>query len=165
MTRVYLSIGSNIDRERNIRGGLEALERDFGPLMLSPVYESEAVGFEGEPFFNLVVGLDTELSVGELAARLHEIEVQHGRVRHERKFSSRTLDIDILTRGDAVGEFDGVKLPRDEILKHAFVLLPLADLAPDDRHPELGISYRQLCERKAFQGQRLWKVDFPVPAS
>lgn len=165
MARVYLSLGSNIDRESNIRSGLIELERQFGPLLLSPVYESEAVGFDGEPFLNLVAGLDTGLSAGELARRLHDIEVRHGRVRHERKFSSRTLDIDILTRGDAVGEIEGIRLPRGEILKHAFVLRPLADLAPEERHPELGRTYRQLWEESDFSGQRLWQVDLDLSVS
>ncbi len=158
MARVYLSLGSNIDRAENIRSGLEALEREFGSLELSPVYESEAVGFDGEPFFNLVVALETDLSVGELADRLRRIENRHGRVRSERKYSSRTLDIDILTWGDRVGIIDGVELPREEILKHAFVLRPLVDLAPEEQHPLLQRTYRELLEQADFSGQRLWKV-------
>lgn len=159
MARVYLSLGSNIDREENIRSGLKALEQEFGSLELSPVYESEAVGFDGEPFFNLVAAVDTDLSVGELADRLRRIENRHGRVRGERKYSSRTLDIDILTWGDQVGIIDGVELPREEILKHAFVLRPLADLAPEEKHPLLQRTYRYLLEQADFSGQRLWKVD------
>ena len=136
MPRVYLGLGSNIDRERNIRAALHALEAAFEPLLISPVYESESVGFAGSNFYNLVVGIDTDLSVGELAAFLHGIEDANGRVRGGPKFAPRTLDIDILTYGNACGEIDGVQLPRDEILKNAFVLRPLADIAPNDRHPE-----------------------------
>lgn len=158
--RVYLSLGSNIDREHNIRSGLQALATTFGELMVSPVYESEAVGFSGDAFYNLVVGIDTALSVGDLAAALRDIEKDHGRVRGEKKFSSRTLDIDILTYNDLTGEIDGVQLPRDEILKHAFVLKPLVDLAPDARHPESGKPYRQLLEEADFAGQVLWVVEF-----
>ena len=116
-------------------------------------------GFEGDAFYNLVAGLETSLSVGELAAVLRDIEKDHGRVRGEKKFSSRTLDIDILTYNDLTGEVDGVQLPRDEILKHAFVLKPLVDLAPDARHPENGKPYRQLLEEADFTGQRLWVVE------
>lgn len=158
--RVYLSLGSNIDREHNIRSGLTALAATFGELMVSPVYESEAVGFSGDAFYNLVVGVDTDLTVGELAAVLRQIEKDHGRVRGEKKFSSRTLDIDILTYNDLTGEIDGVQLPRDEILKHAFVLRPLVDLAPDAIHPEIGKPYRQLLEESDFAGQALWVVEF-----
>jgi len=161
--RVYLSLGSNIDREHNIRSGLQALAAAFGELAVSPVYESEAVGFSGDAFYNLVVGIDTALSVGELAAVLRDMEKDHGRVRGEKKFSSRTLDIDILTYGELTGEFDGVSLPRDEILKHAFVLRPLADLAPDAMHPQLGRTYAALFNEYRFPEQRLWQVPFVWP--
>ena len=157
--RVYLSLGSNIDRAHNIRSGLQALAAAFGRLAISPVYESEAVGFSGDAFYNLVVGIDTTLPVGELAALLRDIEKDHGRVRGEKKFSSRTLDIDILTYDDHTAEIDGVQLPRDEILKHAFVLKPLVDLAPDAFHPEIGKPYRQLLEESDFAGQALWVVE------
>jgi len=90
---------------------------------------------------------------------LRDMEKDHGRVRGEKKFSSRTLDIDILTYNDLTGDIDGVQLPRDEILKHAFVLKPLVDLAPDANHPEIGKSYRQLLEETDFAGQALWVVE------
>ena len=163
MTRVYLSFGSNIDREHNIRSGLDALARQCGTLTLSPVYESAAVGFDGAAFLNLVVAIDTELSVGELSALLRAIEADHGRTRGEKKFASRTLDIDILTYADATGVIDGVELPRDEILKHAFVLRPLADIAPAEKHPLLQKSYASLLAAKDFSSQSLWQVPFSWP--
>lgn len=159
-TQVYLSLGSNIDRDHNIRSGLKALEAAFGELAISPVYESEAVGFDGDAFYNLVVGIKTAMSVGELTACLKDMEKDHGRVRGEKKFSSRTLDIDILTYGELTGTIDGVQLPRDEILKHAFVLKPLVDLAPDACHPETGETYREILERLNFDAQKLWVVAF-----
>lgn len=160
LAQVYLSLGSNIDREHNLRSGLDALRHHFGELALSPVYESEAVGFSGAPFLNMVVGLQTAHSVGELSAVLKAIEADHGRRRGEKKFASRTLDIDILTHGDKVGMVDGIRLPRDEIEKYAFVLLPLADLAPSDIHPERGISYQALMQSTDLSGQRLWPIPF-----
>jgi 2-amino-4-hydroxy-6-hydroxymethyldihydropteridine diphosphokinase len=163
MTRVYLSLGSNIDRDHNIRSGLDALAAHFGPLILSPVYESAAVGFDGEPFLNLVVAMDTGLPVAELSAVLRAIEADHGRTRGEKKFASRTLDIDILTYGDEVGLIDGIELPRDEILKHAFVLKPLADLAPTEQHPLLRRDYASLLAEKDFSAQSLWAVPFQWP--
>lgn len=163
MTRAYLSFGSNIDREHNIRSGLDALARHFPQLLLSPVYESAAVGFDGEPFLNLVVAINTDLSVGELSALLRAIEADHGRTRGEKKFASRTLDIDILTFGDAVGVIDEVELPRDEILKHAFVLKPLVDIAADEKHPLLKKSYAELLAKKDFSSQSLWQVPFHWP--
>ena len=81
MPRVWVSIGSNVDRERSIRGAVRLLRERFGPLLLSPVYESEAVGFDGDPFFNLVVGVDTDRSSAEVAERLLQIEQEHGRVQ------------------------------------------------------------------------------------
>jgi 2-amino-4-hydroxy-6-hydroxymethyldihydropteridine diphosphokinase len=163
MPRVYLSLGSNIDREKNIRAALAELEARYGDLLVSTVYESEAVGFEGDNFYNLVVGLDTDKSVGELAAELRAIEEAHGRARQAPRFSSRTLDIDILTYGNACGEIDGVRLPRGEILKNAFVLRPLADIAPNDRHPETVRPFAEHWEAYDHSRQKLWPIDFPLP--
>ncbi len=162
MPRVYLSLGSNIDRENHIRDAVHELEERYGFLLVSPVYESEAVGFAGDNFFNLVVGLDTDKPVGLLAAELRAIEEAHGRDRHGPKFSARTLDIDILTYGNACGEMDGIQLPRDEILKNAFVLRPLADIAGNDRHPETIRPFAEHWEAYDHGKQKLWQVDFPL---
>ncbi len=160
MTRVYLGVGSNIERERYISAGLDALEGLFGPLALSPVYDSAAIGFEGQPFLNLVAGVDTALDVGDLARRLRHLEFEHGRPPNASRFSARQLDIDILTYGDASGLIEGVELPRGEILENAFVLCPLADLAPDDIHPVAGRTYRELWQDYDKSSQALVKVDF-----
>lgn len=165
MPRVYLGLGSNIDREKNLRGAVRALEEHFGDVLVSPVYESDAVGFEGDPFYNLVVAIDTDKTVGELAAELRAIEESWGRDRRAPKFSSRTLDIDILTWGNACGEIDGVSLPRDEILKHAFVLKPLADLAGNDRHPETIRPYAEHWEAFDQSRQLLREVDLSFDSS
>jgi 2-amino-4-hydroxy-6-hydroxymethyldihydropteridine diphosphokinase len=129
-----VSIGSNIDRERNIRSAVKALNLHFGPLTLSSVYETQAQGFSGDPFYNLVAGFETSLSADAINTILHGIENQHGRLRGEQKFSSRTLDLDLLLYGDAVMEEQNI--PRDEISRYAFVLLPLAEIAPDVIHPK-----------------------------
>ncbi|HEX4882423.1 MAG TPA: 2-amino-4-hydroxy-6-hydroxymethyldihydropteridine diphosphokinase [Porticoccaceae bacterium] len=165
MPRVYLSLGSNIDPRRHLAAALDALAAHFGALALSPVYENPAVGFIGDNFLNLVVGIDTELAVGELAQVLRRIEDTNARCRTTAKFSSRTLDIDILTYGECVGVIDGVTLPRDEILKYAFVLRPLAELAPDALHPEARKSYRELASALRFPDQQLWPVAFRWPAA
>ncbi|MBW0148666.1 2-amino-4-hydroxy-6-hydroxymethyldihydropteridine diphosphokinase [Marinobacter arenosus] len=157
--RVYISIGSNIDRNHYVSAALDALAEWFGDLIISPVYESEAVGFDGSPFLNLVVGVTTSLPVGELSRRFKQLEADNGRRRDVPKFSARTLDLDILTYGDQVGQIDGVELPRGEILKNAFVLRPLADIAPDAVHPVCGRSYKELW-RDYHTGQKLWPVDF-----
>lgn len=165
MPRVYLSLGSNIDRDAHLRAALQELEERYGPLLISTVYESEAVGFAGDNFYNLVVGLDTDLGVGELAAELRAIEAAHGRERGGPRFAPRTLDIDILTYGNACGEIDGIHLPRDEILKNAFVLRPLADIAPNDRHPETVRPYAEHWEAYDHSRQKLWPIDFPLDSN
>jgi 2-amino-4-hydroxy-6-hydroxymethyldihydropteridine diphosphokinase len=163
MPRVWVSAGSNIDRERSIRAALWELKQAFGELVVSPVYETEAVGFDGDAFFNLVVGFDTDLAPRELHSLLREVESRHGRQRGGEKFSSRTLDLDVLTYGDAVTDEGGKPLPRDEILKYAFVLKPLADVAPGERHPETGESYEALWERfPALAKAGLHRLDAPV---
>ena len=153
MARVYLGVGSNIERERYIVAGLDALQGLFGELALSSVYDSQAIGFDGQPFLNLAVAIDTPLAVGELARQLRHIEMEHGRPARTTRFSPRQLDIDILTYGDTVGTIDGVALPRGEILENAFVLCPLAELAPQAVHPAAGRNYAQLwreyCESPA----------------
>lgn len=157
--RVYLSLGSNIDRERHITAALDGLADAFGELTISSVYESEAVGFDGENFLNLVVGIDTDRPVAELSALLKQMEAANGRRRDVPKFSARTLDLDILTYDDVTGTIDGVELPRGEILRNAFVLLPMAEIAPETRHPLEGHTYRELWQ--AYErDQRLWAVPF-----
>ena len=159
MNRVYISIGSNQNTSANVRAALGALSERFGQLVVSSVYESEAVGFEGENFLNLVVGLDTDDPVGELVEWLKQVEDDNGRERGRPRFSSRTLDLDVLTYGDRTGTIDGVELPRSEILRNAFVLRPLAEIVPEGVHPETGHTYAdhwQAYERD----QRLWPIEF-----
>ncbi len=144
MVEVFVSVGSNIDRERNVASALRMLGEIFGPIRVSSVYESEAVGFEGDPFFNLVVQFATALPVEEVVSHLAAIEQHHGRTRNSRKFSSRTLDLDLLLFGDAVRRVGKLELPRDEITRYAFMLEPLAELAPDRKHPTLKKTYAEL---------------------
>ena len=160
MARVYLSLGSNIDRHHHIATALDALNEVFGELVISSVYESEAVGFEGDSFYNLVVGIHSELTVGELSKMLKTIEDQHGRDRTAPKFGSRSLDIDILTVDSSVGLLDGIQIPRDEILKNAFVLQPLAEIAPSECHPQTGLSYQHHWQAFDKNKQKLWPVEF-----
>jgi 2-amino-4-hydroxy-6-hydroxymethyldihydropteridine diphosphokinase len=160
MTRVYLGVGSNIERERYAIAGLDALEGLLGPLALSSVYDSEAIGFAGQPFLNLVAGVDTALSPGQLSRQLRHIEVEHGRPANATRFSARQLDIDILTHGQLSGTVEGVALPRGEILENAFVLCPLAELAGNELHPLVGKSYAELWRAYDQQSQRLTRIDF-----
>jgi 2-amino-4-hydroxy-6-hydroxymethyldihydropteridine diphosphokinase len=156
MARVYVSVGSNIERERHIRSGVAALRECFGPLTLSRVYESEAVGFSGDNFFNLVLGFDSRQGVQPVAAALRDIERAHARDRRAPRFSSRTLDLDLLLYGDLVLEQDGIRLPREEIIRYAFVLGPLAEIAGEMPHPVSGCSFSELWRRFPKDLQPLW---------
>ena len=160
MNRVYLSLGTNIDRYRHITVALNALSLAFGNIQCSPVYESEAVGFEGAHFLNLVVLMETELSCGELNLWLKQLEDSHGRKRDIKKFSPRTLDIDILIFNDVVGILEGVTLPRAEINFNAFVLRPLVDVSPQAIHPETGLSFLAMWDQFDQTSQQLWPVPF-----
>ncbi len=160
MHHVFLGVGSNIERERYMTAGLDALEGLFGVLSLSSVYNSPAIGFDGLPFLNMAVAVSTELELGAMAQQLRHIEVEHGRPANAVRYSSRQLDIDILTYDDLVGEIEGVQLPRGEIVENAFVLCPLAELAPTVCHPENGRTYAQLWSDYDQESQPLARVDF-----
>ena len=137
MNRVYLSLGSNIEAERNLRAALAELRTRFGEILVSPVYRYPAVGFAGPDFLNLAVGLDTDLEPQALNDWLHAMEDRHGRRRDVPRFSSRTLDVDIVLFGDRVLNGPGnLQVPRPELLQ-SFVLQPLAAIATDVVHPEL----------------------------
>jgi 2-amino-4-hydroxy-6-hydroxymethyldihydropteridine diphosphokinase len=164
MVEVFVSIGSNIDRAANVASAVGMLNDTFGALRVSSVFESAAVGFDGDPFFNLVVGFSTVRSVQEVAEQLADIEERHGRERDSKKFSARTLDLDLLLYGDEVIRLDRLNLPRDEIARYAFVLQPLAELAPDRSHPVLGQTYRELWQAYDKTGLAQRRVDFPVDA-
>ena len=162
MHQVYVSIGSNIDRETNIRGALRSLRDAFSGLVVSPVYECPAYGFDGDDFYNLVAGFASEQSdIDELLACLKRLERQFGREPHTKSHASRTLDIDLLLYDDLCLPEHGI--PREDILKYYFVLKPLSDIAPDLRHPRTGQTMRETQRR--FRGEKLplTVVDLPLP--
>jgi len=147
--RIYVGLGSNVDRERRLRQAVAALREQFGEVELSPVYDSAAVGFDGRNFLNLAAGFDSDLEAGEIVAIFHRIEDSLGRDRSLPKFASRPIDLDLLLYGEQVIDIPGIRTPRPEILEHAFVLRPLQDLAPDLRYPEGGETLAELWRRMA----------------
>lgn len=163
MAKVYVSVGSNINRAHNIRSCIAALEANFGKIQCSSVFETIAVGFEGDNFYNLVVCFEAE-NAQQVSDILHRIEEEHGRKRGEKRFSDRTLDIDLLLFGEKDLKSDGYDVPRDEIIRYAFVLAPLAELAPHEKHPHLGTTYADLwvqyCVDHPTEVDAIWPVTF-----
>ncbi|TEW53908.1 2-amino-4-hydroxy-6-hydroxymethyldihydropteridine diphosphokinase [Psychromonas sp. RZ22] len=160
MAQIFIGIGSSINRRENIRQGVILLKESFGQLRLSNIFESEAVGFKGGNFYNLVAELHSDLSIESVIKKLKCIEIQLGRPEKAIKYAPRTLDLDLLLY-DA--EIDKIRdVPRAEITENAFVLQPLAELAPTLIHPILAVTYQQLWQQYPTNKQKLWKVETPI---
>ena len=136
MATVYVGLGSNIEPEENLKLGIAELRRRYGEVDVSAVYRSAAVGFEGEDFLNLVGRFESESEPVEICQAISAIHKLVGRDRRGGKWESRPLDIDLLLYNDRVMEEP--RVPRGDVLEYSFVLRPLAELAPDLRHPETG---------------------------
>ena len=158
MAQVFIGMGSSINKLESIHSGIAALQAEFGQLRISTLYESEAVGFAGENFYNLVVELNTDLTAEALISRLKAIEIEHGRAENTIKFAPRTLDLDLLLYEQQVDQ--KINLPRAEITENAFVLKPLAELAPRLKHPVLQKTYQTLWENYPQEKQKLWKIEY-----
>ncbi|WP_312325466.1 2-amino-4-hydroxy-6-hydroxymethyldihydropteridine diphosphokinase [Stenotrophomonas sp.] len=144
MTTVLLSLGSNLQPQQHLHAAVAVLRQRFGDIRVSPAYRTAAVGFDGPAFLNNAVALETEMPLEALDAWLHAVEDAHGRDRSGPRFSDRTLDIDVVFYGDLIVEGPGhLRIPRPE-LKHAFVLKPLADIAPDFVDPVSGLTLAAL---------------------
>jgi 2-amino-4-hydroxy-6-hydroxymethyldihydropteridine diphosphokinase len=162
MAQIYVSIGSNIEPLLHIRAAIADMRHYFGPLTLSSVYESEAIGFVGDNFYNLVAGFNTKQEIHAVAQLLRQIEQKNGRQRTTVKFNARTLDLDILLYDQIILTNDTLTVPRDEILKYAFVLFPLAEIAPTLKHPITGQTYAEIAQQFDNTKQPLWRVDLMV---
>ena len=144
MTQVLVAAGSNIEPVANLRRALDLLARQYPRLQCSRAYRNAAVGFEGEDFVNLVAGFDTDDDVQSVLARLHEAEAACGRARDAPKWAPRSMDLDILLFGDRVCDEPGLVLPRPDLARRAYMLGPMAELAPDFVHPTVGSTLREL---------------------
>ncbi len=164
MARVFVSVGSNVDRERHIGLALGLLRARFGELQISSVYESASVGFDGDPFFNLVVGFDCDSEPRPIVTALREIERRCGRRRGGKRFGPRTMDLDLLMVGDRVVRDQGIVLPREEIGSQAFVLCPLAEIAGGRRHPLSGDTLAAMWARIEGNAGGLRKVNLVAAA-
>ncbi len=137
MPDVYVAAGSNIEPLLHLRSALNALKRRVGDIKVSPAYRNKAVGFDGPEFINLVIGFETELTLTEVLSVLQAVESLCGRARKAPKFEPRTMDLDLLLYGEMVCDTHAITLPRPDLIKRAYMLGPLAELAPDLLHPTL----------------------------
>jgi 2-amino-4-hydroxy-6-hydroxymethyldihydropteridine diphosphokinase len=144
MPEVYVAAGSNIDPRNNLRRAIAQLEDRYGPLQRSRAYLNAPVGFEGEDFVNLVLGFDTDDPVDAVLTELHRAEAACGRPRNAPKWGPRAMDLDVLLYGDLVTERPGLTLPRPDLVRKAYMLGPLAEIAPQVVHPTLGSTIADL---------------------
>jgi 2-amino-4-hydroxy-6-hydroxymethyldihydropteridine diphosphokinase len=147
MPEVYVAAGSNVEPERHMRQAVAELAREFPGVRFSSWYRNRAQGFDGDDFINLVAGFTTELPVHGVLERLHAIERRCGRERDAPRWAPRSMDLDVLLYGDLECEEPGLKLPRPDLLKRAYMLGPLAELAPQVRHPTAALTIGELWSR------------------
>jgi 2-amino-4-hydroxy-6-hydroxymethyldihydropteridine diphosphokinase len=160
MQTVYLGLGSNLgDREVNLQAALDRLgNAGLSVSRVSPVYETEPVGFSNQGrFLNLVVEARTDLPPGLIFHHIARIECELGRRRTMRN-GPRTIDIDILLYDSVTLRSEALVIPHPRMTERRFVLAPLADLAPDLRHPLTHLTIREMLER--VTGQEVWQVAF-----
>jgi 2-amino-4-hydroxy-6-hydroxymethyldihydropteridine diphosphokinase len=151
MADVYVAAGSNVEPIRYLSRALDALDAAFGPLTVSPAYRNPAVGFEGPDFVNLVVGFTTDEAPSQVRAQLQQVEAQCDRPGDAPKWAPRTMDLDILLYGSLVSSEPGLVLPRPDLVRRAYMLKPMADIAPQLLHPTLQKTMRELWD--AFDGR------------
>ena len=144
MPEVYVAAGSNVEPELRLATALAELRATYPDLRTSNAYRNQAVGFDGEDFINLVVGFSTSESLQDVLRHLHRIEAMCGRERDTPKWAPRSMDLDVLLYGDLVGDFPGAKLPRPDLLKRAYMLGPLSEIAPTSVHPTANKTIAQL---------------------
>jgi len=159
MPEVFVAAGSNVRPHDNLRRALAILRRSWPEMRVSRAYANAAVGFEGEDFVNLVIGFETEEPLEAVLTRLHAAEAACGRPRAAPKWAPRSMDLDVLLYGDVVGEFPGAVLPRPDLVRRAYMLGPLAELAPEVEHPTLHRSIRDLWENFDRDAHAMHAVD------
>ncbi|WP_306013661.1 MULTISPECIES: 2-amino-4-hydroxy-6-hydroxymethyldihydropteridine diphosphokinase [unclassified Allomuricauda] len=154
--KVYLSLGSNLgNRHANLQKAIFRIRQKAGSILdISSVYENPAVGFDGDPFLNIVISVLTPLPPKELLDTILQIERDFGRIRNEGGgYRSRTLDIDIIYYGSKVINHDDLVVPHPHMQHRNFVLKPLADIAPQFYHPVLSKDTRNLLQECSDRSQ------------
>jgi len=162
MANIYISLGSNIERRYHVKQGLIALSHEFSESIdsfsLSSLFESAAVGFDGTPFYNMVIGIETPCNIDEVTDILRKIEYSHGRTADAKKFSPRTLDLDLLLYNNLITD-KPAQIPRDEITTNAFILWPLSQIAPELEHPIIKKCYQDLWQNYDKSKQQIKIID------
>ncbi|WP_375751422.1 2-amino-4-hydroxy-6-hydroxymethyldihydropteridine diphosphokinase [Vibrio sp. HN007] len=143
MTTAYIGVGTNIERKKHVKAAIQELSKIDKSLIVSPIYECKAVGFNGPVFYNLVIRLNTAFTLTEFSHCLRNIEFSWGRKENAQKYQDRTLDLDILLFGEQVSKANP-EIPRNDIYKYPFVIQPLYDLAPDLVVPGSGERVREI---------------------
>jgi len=154
MANIHINIGSNQNREKNIANAIDMLKFNFSDIEISDIYSSPAQGFKGDDFYNVGVNAITSLNVVDTSSVLKNIEDKIGRDRSQPKFSSREIDLDLVLYDDIIDQ--EANLPRDDALKYAFVLAPLAQLNADLIHPVEGRTFQVLWQR--FQSDNEYRL-------
>lgn len=161
MARVFVAAGSNIEPERHLQIASGELRRVFPDIRFSRWYRNRAAGFAGDDFVNFVVEFSTELPVRELISRLHAIEELCGRPRDAPRWAPRSMDLDVLLYDDLICDEPQLKLPRPDLLQRAYMLGPLADLAPGLVHPTAQATIGQLWEQFDRAAHPLVPIESP----
>lgn len=144
MTAVFVAAGSNVEPLARLRRALDELRRHYPGLRCSRAYRNRALGFDGEDFVNLVLGFETDDGPREVIDRLQQAEAACGRARGDPKWAPRAMDLDILLHGSLVCDEPGLTLPRPDLVRRAYMLGPMAELAPGVVHPVLGVTMGEL---------------------
>ncbi len=158
MATIYLGLGSNVEPELNLRKAMRELRRRYGAIEASPVYRSAAVGFDGDPFLNLVVRIRSHHTAAQISAEIERLHDLSGRERGGDKWVARPLDIDLLLYDDEIIDEPGIRVPRSDVLEYSFVLRPLSELAPELVHPQTGRTMQEHWEAFDAEAHPLERV-------
>ena len=157
--RAYVSLGSNIEPEKNIKAALQLLAKYTTLAAVSTIWETEPVGFKAQAnFLNGAAMVETGLSAPELKEQvLQRIEQELGRTRSANKNGPRTIDLDISLFNDEVLAFAGCQIPSAEVLERSFVAIPMAEIAPDYVHPLTGQTLAEIAGKFAAEAKRMFR--------
>jgi 2-amino-4-hydroxy-6-hydroxymethyldihydropteridine diphosphokinase len=163
MTPVYVAAGSNVEPEQNLARACEEIAHTWPDAVFSRAYVNKAVGFDGPDFINLVVGFHTAHPLDFVIGRLRAIETHCGRPRFAPKWASRTMDLDVLLFGDRVEKTTDYTLPRPDLVKRPYMLGPMAEIAPQVRHPTEGKTIGELWDKFDRDGHDMVPVSIVLP--